>query len=430
MKTHTSVLLAAGLAAMPPAWALPVPKSHTGIAGIDFQGQISAGYGQVSNVTYQPWSRNETSSAFQSVNPMFRALGERGEDRYQLMYSGDYRAYNQASADNYADHFFRFAGQWRYGQMQGLSLTMEDTLGHENRGRGITEGFLPEQFRAFGVNSPLKTRFLSSELRYSFGAPEGRGKAEAALLYKQLRFGNTDEVRDADTDFYNYIRDQEWHEPSLVVELFDMYSKTTRFRYSFITNQRRYETSSLKDSNEYYLLYGFKSQLTGKTSVDANVSWLYKTFINEPNAQDFSGLNWDIKAEWKPLDYSTVALHSAQRIKDPSEAGGYIQVTEYGLSWTHHWWVDRFSTTVDYSYVTEDYKKQADNRKDKDGLLTLSASYDFRPSVNVEMKYQMDTMRSNKKTDAFYIGPDYGREVDRTLGYDNQMIMLTARVQI
>lgn len=431
MKTPTSrALLIAGLAAMPAAWALPVPKSHIGVAGIDFQSQVAVDYGQVSNVTYQPWAKNEISAPFYHVSPLLRAIGERYEDRYLLMYSGDYRTYTQDSADNYANHFLRFNGLWRYGQMHGLSLDVQDTLGHEERGRGISEGFLPQQFRAFGIDKPLKTRFLSNELRYSYGAPEGRGKVETALLYKQLRFTRLDDVHNADADFYQYIRDQEWHEPSLVVELFDMYSKKNRFRYSFITNQRRYETSSLKDSNEYYLLYGYKGQITGKTSIDANVSWLYKQFINEPDAHDFNGLNWDIKMEWKPLQQSAVALHSAQRIKDPSEVGGYILVTENGLSWTHHWWVDRFSTTVDYTYVMEDYKKQANNRKDRDGVVTLSASYDFRPSINFELKYQMDTLRSNKKTDSFFIGPNYDREVDRTLGYDNQLIMLTARVQI
>lgn len=430
MKTPTSALLLAGLAIIPSAWALPTPKSHVGVAGIDFQSQVGVDTGQVSNVTYQPWSRNEISSTFYNVSPLLRAIGERNEDRYLLMYSGDYRAYTQDSADNYANHFFRFTGQWRYGQMHGLSLDVQDTLGHENRGRGITEGFLPEQFTAFGIDKPLNTRFLSNELRYSFGAPEGRGKVETALLYKQLRFTKLGDVNEADRDFYQYIRDQEWHEPSLVVELFDMYSKKSRFRYSFITNQRRYETSSLKDSNEYYLLYGYKAQVTGKTSVDANVSWLYKQFINEPDAQDFSGLNWDIKLEWKPLQQSSIAFHSAQRIKDPSEVGGYILVTDNGLGWTHHWWVDRFSTTVDYAYVTEDYKKQVNNRKDRNGILTLSTSYDFRPSINFELKYQIDTLHSNKKTDAFFIGPNFDREVDRTLGYDNQLIMLTARVQI
>lgn len=431
MKTPTNLLLVAGIAALPSAaWALPVPKSHIGVAGIDFQGQVGLNYGQDSNVTHQPWSQNEISSTWQSVNPMFRAIGERHEDRYQLMYSGDYRSYNQSSADNYADHFFSFSGNWRFGQMQGFKLDVQETLGHEQRGRDTTEGFLPNQFREFGVTSPLRTRLFNAVGRYSYGAPEGRGQLETALSYKQLRFSDLGTVAAADDDFYQYVRDQEWHEPGLVVELFDLYSKQTRFRYSAITNLRRYELHPVKDNNEYYLLYGVKSQLTGKTSIDANVSWLYKTFINNPGSAAFSGLNWNIKGVWKPLKQSEVSLHSEQRIKDPSEVGGYILVTEYGLAWTHHWWVDRFSTTVDYAYHTEDYKNQANHRKDREGLLTLSASYDFRPSINFEIKYQIDTLKSNKDTDAFYIGPNYEREVERTLGYDNQMIMLTARVQI
>ena len=102
-----------------------------------------------------------------------------------------------------------------------------------------------------------------------------------------------------------------------------------------------------KNTNEYYLLYGLKSQLTGKTNVDMNISWLYKTFENNANSHDFNGLNWDIKAEWKPLQQSVFTAHSAQSIKDPSEVGGYILVTQYGLSYQHFWLGTRFSTLLD-----------------------------------------------------------------------------------
>jgi hypothetical protein len=50
--------------------------------------------------------------------------------------------------------------------------------------------------------------------------------------------------------------------------------------------------------------------------------------------------------------------------------------------------------------------------------------------VNFAIKYQLDTLNSNKDTDSFYIGPNDNQEVIRTLGYDNSMIMLTAKVQI
>lgn len=175
--------------------------------------------------------------------------------------------------------------------MHAIRLNVSDAFGHESRGRGITEGFLLGQLRAFGIGSPLGTTLLNSELRYGYGSPEGRGKAEVALLFKKRRFGNTDNAKNSDIDFYHYLLDQAWHENSLIVELFDQYSAETHFPYSFFTNQRHYNVNPRKDSNEYYVKYGIKSRLTGKTSIDANVAWLYKTFANNANAQRF---NWDV----------------------------------------------------------------------------------------------------------------------------------------
>jgi hypothetical protein len=157
-----------------------------------------------------------------------------------------------------------FNGKWRFGKMHGLSLDLDETLGHEERGQDTTEGFLPEQFKEFGIKKPIGTRFFNSELRYSYGAPEGRGKVEVALLRKQLRFRDLDSIKAASDDFDYYMHDQEWNENSLVAELFDQKAKTLRYRYSFITNQRRYELNPLKDSNEYYLLFGMKNRLSGK----------------------------------------------------------------------------------------------------------------------------------------------------------------------
>ena len=73
---------------------------------------------------------------------------------------------------------------------------------------------MPEQFKEFGINKPIGTRFFNSELRYSYGAPEGRGKVEVALLHKQLRFRDLDSIKDASDDFNYYMHDQEWHENS------------------------------------------------------------------------------------------------------------------------------------------------------------------------------------------------------------------------
>ncbi|ECM9761922.1 capsular biosynthesis protein, partial [Salmonella enterica subsp. enterica serovar Typhimurium] len=85
---------------------------------------------------------------------------------------------------------------------------------------------------------------------------------------------------------------------------------------------------------------------------------------------------------------------------------------------------------VDYSYITEDYKHQTNGRKDQSNLVSLTFNYDYRPSVNFQLKLQWNTMHSNKEKDAFYIGPDYDHEVERTLGYNDSAVIFMTQVQI
>lgn len=109
-------------------------------------------YGYNDNVSYQPHSRDAIGSSFQSAAPVLSMIGERGQDKYLLMYSGDYRNYSSDSADNYNDHFFRFNGAWRYGLKHGLTLNLEDTLGHESRGRGSLRVFYRANSSSMGLN--------------------------------------------------------------------------------------------------------------------------------------------------------------------------------------------------------------------------------------------------------------------------------------
>ncbi|VFS67674.1 Uncharacterized protein conserved in bacteria (DUF2320) [Raoultella planticola] len=232
---RSRLIFLAGLLYLPYGYADLQAKPHTGVAGIDFESQIGYDVGYNDNVTWQRADHNKIASGYQNIKPILKAIGQRYEDRYLLMYSGDYRNYTSDSADNRSNHFFMFNGSWRYGKMHGLSLDLDETYGHEERGLDTTLGFLPEQFKEFGINKPLSTRFFNSELRYSYGAPEGRGKVELALLHKQLRFRDLSDIQAADADFYYYMHDQEWHENSLIAEIFDQKAKTLRYRYSFIT---------------------------------------------------------------------------------------------------------------------------------------------------------------------------------------------------
>jgi len=427
---RSRLTLMVGLFYLPIAHADLQPKQHIGVAGLDFESQLGYDVGYNDNVAWQHNEYDKISSGYQRLTPSVKVMGKRHEDQYLLSYDGDYRQYQSDSADNRNDHTLLFDGKWRLGQMHGTELILYDAFGHEDRGKDSSEGFTSEQFREFGINKPIATHFSSGEARYTYGAPEGRGHVSVALLHTQLRYRSLKTIHDTDADFYNYLRDQEWHTNSLIAEIFDQKAKYLRYRYSFITNQRRYELNPLKDSNEYYLAVSMRNNFTSQLELNSYIAWLYKGFINTPYSSPFSGLNWDIDATWTPVKQVKVNLHSSNIIKDPTDAGGYTQVLTNGLSYEHHWWVDRFSTIVDYSHIAESYKNESDGRKDKKNLLSLTFNYDFRPSVNFKLKLQWNTLHSNKKTDSFFIGPDNEREVDRTLGYDDSAIIFMTQVQI
>lgn len=406
------------------------PKSHISVAGIDVQSQVGVEYGQDSNVTYQVNHMNEVESAYTKLTPYLRAVGERGEDRYVLVYSGDYSRYDSASDDDYTDHFLMFQSSLRFGLKHGLDWFIQQDWGHEERGTELTEGFNPTQFTSFGVNTPLQNRFLNSEIRYSYGAPEGRGKLDLAWQVKDIAFDELDEIQSASSDFYQYIKEQEWKENTITAELFDQYSSRTRFRYSLISNLRSYEANSAKDSSEHYALVGLKSQRTGKLIIETDLAWLYKRFPNNSEAQSFSGLNWDANINWQPLKHSKWSLYGWRRVKDPTEEGGYILNTKVGISWKHHWWVERLSTTVDYGREVDDYRVEQSDRKDDLDVASVTLGYDFRPSIRLELNYQFARKRSNEDEVVFFIGDNSQSPVSRQLGYDKNTIGLTLKVQI
>ncbi|MFX4313851.1 capsular biosynthesis protein, partial [Enterobacter sp. 63] len=129
MRSRFAIL--AGLLSVPYAHADLQAKPHTGIAGIDFESQLGYDIGYDDNVTWQHDSQDAIGSSYQNIKPVVKAMGERQDDRYLLMYSGDYRYYANDSADNRNNHYFMFNGSWRFGDMHGLALDLEETLSHE-----------------------------------------------------------------------------------------------------------------------------------------------------------------------------------------------------------------------------------------------------------------------------------------------------------
>ena len=417
-----------------------VPKSHIGWLGIQYQSNVAADYGVDNNVTYL--RADPISSSYREIKPTVTATGSHLGDQYLLMYQGDYRRYQADKADNNNNSRFFFHGNWWFKRRNNLDLQSSRTYGDEARGQGSSLGFTPEQFSKFGINHPLPTIFDDTTLRYNYGAPDAEGKLSVAFEHKNFDYQNLGPLYAKNNNFGLYMTDQNWQQNSFVGELFDQVSKETRFRYTFIANLRRYKTpfASQKDSNEYYLWYGIKSKRSGKTTVNANVSWLYKEFIRDPQRATFSGLNWDLTWTWKPVNYSTVQLLAHRYVQDPDTTGGYVLDTVFGGSWVYHWWRNRLYSEVNYSIEYKDHKHQSVARKDKLHVFSASLNYQFRPSIGFAFTYMHQNMRSNLDKDYFAIGhsdaicspSDHNNAmcVSRTLGYNRSMIWFTTKVQI
>ncbi|CAM2943605.1 capsular biosynthesis protein [Vibrio diazotrophicus] len=432
MKRHTSFLLCMGtLLVNVSAHADLKPKSHIGIAGIDFQSQVGTAYGIDDNVTFQIDDEDKIESNYLTVSPELKAIGQRGEDQYLLMYKGDYNRYQDSHEDDSDSHFMMFDGYWRYGLRHGLKWNVQQGYGKEKRGLGLTEGFDESQMEQYGFgDSGLDYSQFNTSLRYSYGAPKGRGKLDVMLQTKSFGYDDKDHIQIADNDFYQYVLEQEWQETTGLIELFDQYSDDSRFRYSLITNRRHYQANKRKDSNEYYLLFGIKSVRSGKTTIDADIAALYKAFPENDRSESFLGANWNVALEWKPLKHDIWSLHTSQRVKDPRQEGGYILDGIYGISWQHFWWVDRFSTTISYEYETEDYRIEDNNRYDKTKTAKFAIGYDFRPSIRFEMNYQWKKFSSNEDIDVLNIGEFDQYSIIRRLGYDQSYVELQLKVQI
>jgi len=409
------------------------PKSHIGLLGFDFQSDVEAQYGYDDNVTYQ--KNNEVGSDFYSIKPKVGLVGERKGTRLEFFYEGDYRDYltddedplypYDADSDEYFDHNFGMYSDFQFGKRSNLTFNIANAMGHEERGQGVTEGFTGKQLSRYGVDEVIKTNFFSSSLGYSYLRPESSNSLHFEAGYAKLSYYDLDD--DLDADLKTYISREEWHSLTLSADLLSQWSSVTRARYSVINIQRHYEEKKAKNTNEYYFLFGLKSQLTGKTAFEGNIAWMIKTFPENNDAEDDGSFNWDINLTWEPVRHSRFDLYTKQSVEDADEAGGYILNTTYGIKWKHSWWVDQLSTTTGYEYTTNNHTNSG-GRKDDTTIALFKINYDFRPSISFELLYQLDLNNSNRDTEDFDMVE--GNTVTRTLGYDKSFSMFLIKVKI
>lgn len=416
-----SILLSLiGLLLPLPGMAQTEPQAvmHTGPWGMQIQTRLDSEYGYNSNVTAQRDPALAIGSSYYGLAPDIRLSGQRGQDRYALSYHGDYRAYTASQADSYYDQRWALNSRWRYGLRHALALNASLDQSHDARGEELTEGFSQSQLERFGVTREMPFQLDDTELRYSYGAPDARGKLELALQQKNKRY---QALSTYTPDFAVYVDEKNWRENTLIAELFDQASRVSRFRYTLQTNQRHYRALPRNDTNDYFAWFGVRSQLTGKTKADVNIGWLHKTFA-AGESRTFDGLNWDVRVDWMPVSASQLSVISWQRSVDPDSSGVYVNQRRYALGWTYHW-TPSLALLADYRFTREKY--QGKPRSDSFRDFSVGMEYRLRPSILLSLNYLRSSHSTTNPTDPLFIG---NRFVARNIGYDRNSAALAVKI--
>ena len=410
------------------------PKYHPAALGSEFASEVDLGYGYVDNVHYQADSLPHSGghASFIHLSPKLIWLSEHNSDQYRLSYHGDYRNYQQSdqqmSNDSYDHHDFQFDGHWLGGIKHHFNLSLKESLQSQARGQGLTEGFSEQQFIQLGIDSELASHYSEQSFEYIYGSDEGQGKLSIALINQAFRFK---QQSDYDTDFQQYMREAQWNNYQLNIELLDQYRSDTRMSYFIRLAHREYMAQEEKNSNKMSIGVGYiNGDYFSDLTISSELLYLRQQFPDLVNAKTFNGINWTVSALWDIVDYSSLELYTKNISHDPSGAGGYIISTYWGGIWNHDWIVDTFSSQVEYTYEHANHEVLNRDRNDRYHSAKLALIYKFNPSVALELNYQYRRMISNKKYQDLYLGIFSQRRIVRTLGYDQRLLQLLLKVKI
>ena len=107
------------------------------------------------------------------VSPRVSFTVRPSRHRFELTYTGDFARYYDSDPDDYNDHRLEAGAYLKLGRSSQLDLVGSYVDAHEDRGTGLTEGFVPE------INIPAEPdEFELAEAlgRFTLGSGESRGR--------------------------------------------------------------------------------------------------------------------------------------------------------------------------------------------------------------------------------------------------------------
>lgn len=367
---------------------------------------VAVEFGSDSN----PLRRNEGSdpSAYLRLEPSLRYLAQRRNNKFNLLYEGDYFFYGedyclepldencpngspQFDKASYQNHHFTVDGYLEITRKLRATAVLESSNTHQPLGTGLSSnsGTLST------LVEPDSSRRTLFRTEVSYGAPGARGELRGGISYTDQKF-----AEDAANPSRNFANLSENSTTPSVTLLYRIGSKTQIFG-GFSQSEVRGGNSE-RDITNYSA--GVEIDASAITSGSLTLTSVRENFLGIRGDLDYIG--WEAEIEWKPRRYSTVSFKGGREttrgvfnLDDPALStviGQDIGIqTVVNVRW-RHFWRERFSTLARIDARVNDDVGDTGlrNANDRTTRLRLQADYNVRRWFDVGAFVVTDTRES------------------------------------
>ena len=382
MNNHQAVFLIAFAMLLPsavyaslgnPSWHKPYQPGVSSYVWAD------AGYD--SNVTHQKSENDYIGSSYTVLGGGVQYLYRYSDESYlRARYQPRIGYYYSSQEDNFDDHRIALFGHLGLGIRHAVSFNGTWNLLHEERGTGLTSGFI----NSLGIDEPVQYKQADLDTKYTYGSKGAKGQIIGGVKYSDRRYSN---FRNAELNGVN------------IGSKFNDYSNVTAYgRFSARVQPVTYwhisssyadkefaftpRSGQSKDNQVFTLGTGVIWEVSEQTQGEASLGYQRKTFDNSQR-EDFSGLNWKLKAFWSPTREHKLDIITTQSAEDPDQFGDYVNETHISLGWTMYWTsqlASNIQTSWERDNFTGSFPEQGD-RKDHLMKLGLQLQYQMYPTL-------------------------------------------------
>lgn len=366
MKTARLVFLAAAFSPVVSLAALAPEVEPVMMDDVAISSDLKVGASYDDNYYTEP-AGAQNSTMLYTVAPGVTLL--RGDDDSfgKLVASAVGGIVSENSHDNFVDADLALSGRNLVSDKSALEGAFGFHHGHDERGRGNTEGCSVD-----GSTSTCDTEpdiYNLSYLKFGgqYGLGDSRGQLTGAVTGTRKNYTNN-EPRTLTQDYYKLGLDGgfAWKVGGRTQAVIDL--GYGNYNYDIGSG----------DSQELNALAGVAWDIAGKTSGHAKAGMGNKNFA-APGRKDLSNILYNVGLDWTPTEYSGLNLEFVQTFQESDVVGVDAILADRWSARYFLQFADRLEPWVRYTYMDEVYK--GSTREDETTTLDVGVDYKFRPRI-------------------------------------------------